>query len=250
MGCQLAQFHFTVKYRPGKSNPADALSRLPPDFHPEASSSPMPPEVAVAQELACEHQSIATAPPVTSLPADTPAKAPEGCPPVSPSLSSARLRECQLKQAAAKRARYADKGAADHALQVGDHVYLRNRALGRLKIQDFWRPELHRVTARPFDNVYMTQPLAGGPERAVNRKDIMPATAPFVVDAAGQQSPSLRPDVTDSESGSDDELCVLTPQTLAPVAVAVPAVTPVVQRPPVPLPRRSRRLAEKNIIQQ
>ena len=69
---------------------------MPPDFHPEASSSPMPPEVAVAQELACEHQSIATAPPVTSLPADTLAKAPEGCPPVSPSLSSARLRECQL----------------------------------------------------------------------------------------------------------------------------------------------------------
>ena len=93
---QLAQFHFTVKYRPGKSNPVDALSRMPPDFHPEVSSSPMPPEVAVAQELACEHQSIATAPPVTSLPADTPAKAPEGCPPVSPSLSSARLRECQL----------------------------------------------------------------------------------------------------------------------------------------------------------
>ena len=93
---QLAQFHFTVKYRPGKSNPADALSRMPPDFHPEVSSSPVPPEVAVAQELACEHQSIATAPPVTSLPADTPAKAPEGCPPVSPSLSSARLRECQL----------------------------------------------------------------------------------------------------------------------------------------------------------
>ena len=63
----------------------------------------------------------------------------------------------------------------------------------------------------------MTQPLAGGPERAVNRKDIMPATAPFVVDAAGQQSPSPMPDVTDSESDSDDELCVLTPQTLAPV---------------------------------
>ena len=41
-----------------------------------------------------------------------------------------------------------------------------------------------------------------------------------------------------------------TPQTLAPVAVAVPAVTHVIQRPPVPLPRRSRRLAEKNIIRQ
>ena len=53
----------------------------------------MPHEVAVAQELACEHQSIATAPLVTSLPADAPAKAPEGG---SPSLSSARLCECQL----------------------------------------------------------------------------------------------------------------------------------------------------------
>ena len=105
------------------------------------------------------------------------------------------------------------------------------------------------MTARPFDNVCMTQPLAGGPERAVNRKDIMPATAPFVVDAAGQQSPSPRPDVRDSESESDDELCILPLQTLAPVAVAVPVVSPVVQRPPVPLPRRSRRLAEKNIIQ-
>ena len=53
------------------------------------------------------------------------------------------------------------------------------------------------VTARPIDDVYMTQPLAGGPERAVHRKDIMPATAPFsVVDAAGQQSPSSRPDVS------------------------------------------------------
>ena len=156
----------------------------------------------------------------------------------------------QLKQAAAKRARYTDKGAADHALQVGNHVYLRNCELGRHKIQDFWRPKLHQVTARPFDNVYMTQPLAGGPERAAHRKDVMPATAPFVVDAADQQSPSPRPDVTDSRSDSDDELCVLTPQNPARAAVAVPAVTPAVQRPPVPLPRRSRRLAEKNIIQQ
>ena len=92
------------------------------------------------------------------------------------------------------------------------HVHLRNRVLGRHKIQDFWRPELHQVTARPFDNVYMTQPLAGGPERAVNRKDIMPATAPFVVDAAGQHGlhPGPRPDVTDSESDSDGELCVYT----------------------------------------
>ena len=60
----------------------------------------------------------------------------------------------------------------------------------------------------------------------------MPATAPFVVVDADQQSPSSRPDVTDSESDSDDELCVLTPKNPARAAVAVPVVTPVVQRPP------------------
>ena len=37
-----------------------------------------------------------------------------------------------------------------------------------------------------------------------------------------------------TESESDDELCILPTQTLAPAAVAVPVVPPVVQRPPVP----------------
>ena len=84
----------------------------------------------------------------------------------------------QLKQAAAnKRACYTDKGAADHALQEGDHVYVSNHVLGRNKIQDFWPPELPRVTSRPFDNhVNMTQPLADDPDRAAHIKDIMPAT--------------------------------------------------------------------------
>ena len=90
---QLAQFHFTVKYRPGKPKAADALSRMPSDFQPEASSSPMPSEVAEAQELACGRQFIDTAPVDTSLPANTPAKEPDGCPLVSPNLSAARLRE-------------------------------------------------------------------------------------------------------------------------------------------------------------
>ena len=93
---KLAQFHFTVKYRPGKSNSADALSRMPPDFQLEATSSPVLPEIAVAQELACEHLFIGTAPLNTSLPTATPAKEAVGCPAISPSLSAARLRDCQL----------------------------------------------------------------------------------------------------------------------------------------------------------
>ena len=83
------------------------------------------------------------------------------------------------------------------------------------------------MTSRPYDNhVYMTQPLAGGPERAVHRKDIMPATTPFVVDA-DQQSPPPRPDVNDSESDNGDELCILPQQNPAPAA-AVPVMLPVV----------------------
>ena len=77
----------------------------------------------------------------------------------------------RLTRAAAERAHFTDMRAAKHALQVGDRVFLRNRVLGRNKIQDFWRPELHQVTSRSFDDrhVYMTKPVAGGPERTVHR---------------------------------------------------------------------------------
>ena len=149
----------------------------------------------------------------------------------------------QLKQAAAKMARYTDKVAADHALQVGDHFYLLKRVLGRNKIRDFWRPELPQVTSRTFDNhAYMTQTLAGGSECAVHRKDIC---RPFVVDAY-QQSPSPSPSVILSQTVTTN--CAFCHRLQNPAVAAVPPVPPVAL--PVPLPRRSRRLAEKNINRQ
>ena len=69
----------------------------------------------------------------------------------------------------------------------------------------------------------MTHPLAGGSESAVHRKDIMPAITPFVI-GADQQSPSPRPDVSDSESDNDEELCILPPQNPAPAGL--PPVPP------------------------
>ena len=59
-----------------------------------------------------------------------------------------------------------DQKAADHPLHAGDLVYLRNRVLGRSKIQDRWRPELHVVTARPCPgiHVYGVKPFSGGQE--------------------------------------------------------------------------------------
>ena len=92
MGCPTSTVSFHGEVSAREVQPCWCPFPNAPDFHPEASSSPMPPEVAVAQELTCELQSIATAPLVTSWSPDAPAKAPEGCPPVSPSLSSASQR--------------------------------------------------------------------------------------------------------------------------------------------------------------
>ena len=60
-----------------------------------------------------------------------------------------------LQEAAAERQKQTDQKAADHPLHVGDLVYLRNHVLGRSKTQDWWRPELHVVTARPYPGIHV-----------------------------------------------------------------------------------------------
>ena len=102
-----------------------------------------------------------------------------------------------------------DNSRADHALQVGDHVYVRNRVLGRNKIQDFKRPELQRGKSRPFDDqhVYMIQRLAGGDERAMHRKDLMPATLCWSWTLITTTSLHLKMTVTPSQTVTTN--CVL-----------------------------------------
>ena len=94
-----------------------------------------------------------------------------------------------LQEAAAERRKQTDQKAADHPLHVGDLVYLRNRVLGRSKIQDRWRPELHVVTARPYPgiHVYGVKPFSGGQERTLSRDDLLPARAPL---AAAAEEPT------------------------------------------------------------
>ena len=79
-----------------------------------------------------------------------------------------------LQEAAAGRRKQTDQKAADHPLHVGDLVYLRNRVVGRSKIQDRWRPELHVVTARPYPgiHVYGVKPFSGGQKRTLSRDDL------------------------------------------------------------------------------
>ena len=70
-----------------------------------------------------------------------------------------------------------------HPLNVGDLVDMRNRVVGRSKIQDRWRPELHVVTARPYPgiHVYAVKPFAGGQEQIVSGDDLLHARTPLEV---------------------------------------------------------------------
>ena len=55
---QLAQFNFDIQYRPGKINPADALSRMPLEPSHEPLLTVMPPEVATVNALQCEQLAV------------------------------------------------------------------------------------------------------------------------------------------------------------------------------------------------
>ncbi|KAL8565848.1 hypothetical protein ACOMHN_057274 [Nucella lapillus] len=154
----------------------------------------------------------------------------------------------QLKEAAAKMDSFTDRKASDHTLQVGDYVYLCDRRGGRNKIRDIWKPGLHRVTSRPYAelHVYLVQPVEGGAEFTVNRKELMPATSPLDLGKETiQPSPSPSSSSSESQSDSEDEQLV--------VRVSAVARPPTVQHPtqmrpgtpPVPAPRRSLRLAGK-----
>ncbi|XP_076455497.1 uncharacterized protein LOC143290093 [Babylonia areolata] len=114
----------------------------------------------------------------------------------------------QLQQAALQRVNFNRQHSTAHDLHVGDYVYVRNRVLGRNKIQDFWQPDLHQVTNRPYGHlhVYSVVPLAGGPEKVINRKHLLPATEPITdwePDQPKQQPPVPSPQ--DSDTDSDDE---------------------------------------------
>ena len=79
------------------------------------------------------------------------------------------------------------------------------------------------MKSRPFDDqhVYMIQPLAGGGERAMHRKDLMPTTPLLVMDSDHHHQPPSQDDC-DSDSDIDDELCLeLTPRIPAPAAIVL-----------------------------
>ena len=153
-----------------------------------------------------------------------------------------------LQEAAAERRKQTDQKAADHPPHVGDLVYLRNRVLGRSKIQDRWRPELHVVTARPYPgiHVYGVKPFCGGQERTLSRDDLLPARAPL---ATAAEEPPTRETPAQAIPQYPDrgEFWLGRPATVGmPPAAPIPAAPiPAADAPPVrakPALRRSTRV--------
>ncbi|KAJ7999930.1 hypothetical protein DPEC_G00199510 [Dallia pectoralis] len=84
----------------------------------------------------------------------------------------ARAREYSEQKAEARIAAYSDK-VYSPPIEMGRSVYLRNRPLGRNKIQDAWSSTPYRVIDIR-DTTYTVEPVEGGPVRRVNRVDLRP----------------------------------------------------------------------------
>ena len=144
----------------------------------------------------------------------------------------------QLQEAAAERRKQTDQKAADHPLHVGDLVYLRNRVLGRSKIQDRWRPELHVMTARPYPgiHVYGVKPFSGGQEWTLSRDDLLPVRAPLA--AAAEEPTQETPAQANPQYPGRGEFWLGRPVTVGlPPAAPIPAVPiPVGPVPAAPIP--------------
>ena len=104
---QFAQFDFDIQYRPGKINPADALSHMPLEPSPQPLLTVVPPEVATVDDLQCQQLAVDPTPtacvlgdtmaPVLPLDKEEPGETavPEAATEVLPRLSLADLQQLQ-----------------------------------------------------------------------------------------------------------------------------------------------------------
>ncbi len=66
----------------------------------------------------------------------------------------------KLQKSADKRKTMYNKKAKTDVLGIGTHLYLRNRPMGRNKIQDAWDSNIHVIVDRDYD-VHTVKPIAG-----------------------------------------------------------------------------------------
>ena len=113
----------------------------------------------------------------------------------------------QMRLAAKKRKKIYDMKAKDYVLPIGAHVYLRNRPMGRNKIQDAWDPSVYIVTDHRED-VYTVQPIKGRrTPRYINRRNLQLCISEPRQQDTGNATQKEQPRrlVRDDESSDDDQ---------------------------------------------
>lgn len=129
----------------------------------------------------------------------------------------------RLKEAHERARAFAEKKAAERielaqdkvycpSIEVGQIVYLRNRPLGRNKIQDAWHSTPYRVIEIQ-GTTHTVEPVEGGPIKRVNRVDLRPcAQVPAPVTHKRRVELNVERDdmsMRDAESESSEEGVVL-----------------------------------------
>ena len=115
-----------------------------------------------------------------------------------------------LQQSALARQKTYNKKARKAPLPIGCRVLVRNRVLGRNKIQDHWKPTPYKVIKKLQDNVYTIQCADGtGPTKNMNRRELLD-TRELVLDTNSQDNVSdsqvRKDEITDLEEDDDTDL--------------------------------------------
>jgi transposase InsO family protein len=147
--------------------------------------------------------------------------------------SAFQLASDRLEREAIKRQDRYNASSGDHPLKVGSRVFLRNRVVGRHKIQDHWKPEAYKVIERKSNNLYTVEPMSGDAvEKTVHRQDLLDSKVlvddivPDCLKGVHQETSStakssineLRTDIGDGDD-YDYELLMVVDDTIEDLAV-------------------------------
>ena len=224
---ELSDFQFEIKYRSGKTNvAADALSRNPISESPSDTDSDedchvinsQQELVAYIERIQCTYSLLFGRNP--RLPIDNILSSFTGHSPSDLTdyvqLHQRRMEQAikwanaQLTKKAAERKRRHNKSVKVSDIKVGRCVLLRNRVIGRNKIQDVWSSVPYKVVGTVTDGscAYIVQ-SPEGKAKVVNRVDLLEFDQPE--DEESTQDAELINSSETNQSSSEDEVVMMTP---------------------------------------
>ena len=121
----------------------------------------------------------------------------------------------KTEKEALRRMNHHNSSAKDEGLPIGARVFLRNRVLGRNKIQDFWADRPFKVISRPnpTGHVYVVTPLDGtDDQKTVNRRDLLDGqmlVQPRTPDAGHRPPNNSAQNATVLSDEDDDDLLLV-----------------------------------------